>query len=70
MQKAVADRSKINLEEAKVFHRPIVTEILPFTAFYSAGEDQQQFCQRNPVRYYSYTMHLEGTNIRKEYGEI
>ena len=54
MQKAVADRSKINLERAKVFDRPIATEILPFTAFYSAGEDQQQFCQRNPVRYYSY----------------
>jgi len=53
-QKAIADRSKINLEEAKIFDRPIATEIVPYAAFYSAGEDQQQFCQRNPVRYYSY----------------
>ena len=54
MQKAIADRSKIILEAAKIFDRPIATEIVPYTAFYSAGEDQQQFCQRNPVRYYSY----------------
>jgi peptide methionine sulfoxide reductase msrA/msrB len=31
-----------------------VTEIVPFEAFYSAGDDQQQFCKTNPVRYYTY----------------
>lgn len=54
LQKWAADHSKKDLEEARLFDRQIVTEILPFTVFYSAGEDQQQFCQRNPVRYYSY----------------
>ncbi len=54
VQKSIADRSKRDLESAKIFDRPIVTEILPFSAFYSAGENQQQFCQKDPVRYYSY----------------
>jgi peptide methionine sulfoxide reductase msrA/msrB len=53
-QKAIAERSRKDLENAKVFNKPIVTDILPFTAFYSAGADQQQFCKKNPVHYYSY----------------
>jgi len=54
MQKTIADRSKKDLNEAKIFDRPVVTDIVHFSAFYSAGEDQQQFCQKSPVRYYSY----------------
>jgi peptide methionine sulfoxide reductase msrA/msrB len=54
VQREIADRSKQALEKASIFDKPIVTEILPYTAFYPAGADQQQFCKRNPVRYYSY----------------
>ena len=53
-QKAIVELSKKRLEDARIFDRPVVTEIVPFTVFYSAGEDQQQFCKKSPVRYYSY----------------
>jgi len=53
-QQSIAELSKKNLNNAGVFGRPIVTEIVPYTAFYSAGEDQQQYCKRSPARYYSY----------------
>jgi peptide methionine sulfoxide reductase msrA/msrB len=54
VQKTIAEQTKKDLDNAHIFDRPIVTEILPYTTFYSAGADQQQFCKRNPVRYYSY----------------
>jgi peptide methionine sulfoxide reductase msrA/msrB len=53
-QKAIAEKSKTDLENAHIFDRPVVTEILPYAAFSSAGEDQQQFCKKSPVRYYGY----------------
>lgn len=65
-QKALAEQSKKELEKTHIFDAPIVTEILPYTAFYSAGEDQQQFCKRNPVRYYSYRLGSGRDNYIKE----
>jgi peptide methionine sulfoxide reductase msrA/msrB len=53
-QKMIAEQSKKSLENAHIFDKPLATEVLPFTAFYSAGQDQQQYCKKNPVRYYSY----------------
>jgi peptide methionine sulfoxide reductase msrA/msrB len=53
-QKALAEQSKEALRKSGVFDKPIVTKIGAFTAFYAAEDYQQQFCRKNPVRYYSY----------------
>jgi peptide methionine sulfoxide reductase msrA/msrB len=53
-QKAIAEKSKLELDQSGIFDKPVVTKIEPFTIFYPAEEDQQQFCKKNPVRYYSY----------------
>lgn len=53
-QKAIADESKQQLDRSGIFDKPIVTKIEPLTVFYAVEADQQQFCKKNPVRYYSY----------------
>lgn len=50
-QRSIAEASKKELEQKKIFKKPIVTEILPFTVFYAAEGYHQQFCKRNPTRY-------------------
>jgi peptide methionine sulfoxide reductase msrA/msrB len=53
-QKKIAEGSKKELEKSGIFEKPIVTKIIPFAAFYPAEEHHQQFCKKNPVKYYSY----------------
>ena len=62
-QKKAAERSKKLLEEAKLFERPIVTEIVPAAEFYRAEEYHQQYLQKNPNGYCSH--HLESKKIRE-----
>src|ERR1700757_4080566 len=47
-QKRVAEAYLKQLEEAKVFHKPIVTEVVELKAFYPAEEYHQQFVRRHP----------------------
>jgi len=54
VQRGLAEKSKDALQKCGVFDKPIVTAIEPFAAFYAATPDQQQFCKKSPVRYYSY----------------
>ncbi len=53
-QKNLAEESKQQLDQSGIFDKPVVTKVEPFTVFYAVDEDQQQFCKKNPVRYYSY----------------
>ncbi len=55
-QAAAARRSQQRLEDAKVFERPIVTEILPAATFYRAEEYHQQYLQKNPGGYCSHPL--------------
>ncbi|MGH9574540.1 MAG: peptide-methionine (S)-S-oxide reductase MsrA [Candidatus Acidiferrales bacterium] len=47
-QQRIAQAYIKELTEAKVFPRPIVTEIVPFKAFYRAEEYHQDFLMHNP----------------------
>jgi len=47
-QKRVAEAYIKQLEEAKVFHKPIVTEVAELKGFFPAEEYHQHFVQRHP----------------------
>jgi peptide methionine sulfoxide reductase msrA/msrB len=53
-EKALAEKSKQELEKTKRFSAPIVTEIMEATKFYPAEEYHQDYYKKNPVRYNYY----------------
>jgi peptide methionine sulfoxide reductase msrA/msrB len=55
-QKRLAEASKQALANSGRFDKPIVTQILPATAFYEAEEYHQDFHKKNPLRYKMYRL--------------
>lgn len=53
-QKNLALKTKKLIEDAKIFKKPIATEILPFKNFYPAEDYHQEFHKKNPIRYCTY----------------
>jgi len=51
-QKRVAEAYIKQLDEAKVFHKPIVTQVTELKAFYPAEEYHQDFVKLNPAHPY------------------
>jgi peptide-methionine (S)-S-oxide reductase len=51
-QKKIAEAYIKQLDEAKVFRSPIVTQVVQFKEFYPAEEHHQNFCNRNPKNPY------------------
>jgi peptide-methionine (S)-S-oxide reductase len=47
-QKRIAEAYIKQLDDAKIFRAPIVTQVVPLKAFYPAEEHHQNFCNRNP----------------------
>lgn len=47
-QKRIAEAYIKQLNQAKVFHAPIVTQVVALKAFYPAEEHHQNYCSRNP----------------------
>lgn len=53
-QRRLAVEAKRRLVDSKRFTKPIVTEILAFTAFYPAEEYHQDYYKKNPEHYHRY----------------
>ncbi|MBN2349059.1 MAG: peptide-methionine (S)-S-oxide reductase MsrA [Bacteroidales bacterium] len=51
-QKEIAEVLKMNLEKAKIWDNPIVTEIVPFSKFYKAEDYHQEYYDNNPNQSY------------------
>jgi len=53
-QKRIAEESKAELEKSGRFTKPIATEIVPLTEFYTAEDYHQDYYSKNPLRYKMY----------------
>ena len=70
-QRIIAEASKKNLVESGIFDKPIATNITAFTVFYPAEDYHQQYCKKNPVRYYSYrSASGRDTFIKNIWGDV
>ena len=70
-QKRVAEAYLKQLEEAKVFHKPIVTEVVELKAFYPAEEYHQQFVRRHPDHPYVVVNALPKLDkLKKQFPEL
>jgi len=53
-QRQIAEKSKDDLNRSGKFNKPVVTDILKLSAFYSAEEYHQDYHKKNPLRYKYY----------------
>jgi peptide-methionine (S)-S-oxide reductase len=51
-QKASAEEVIEEIEEAKIWDNPIVTELTPLEAFFKAEEYHQEYIEQNPNQNY------------------
>jgi peptide-methionine (S)-S-oxide reductase len=62
-QKATAERVISELEHEKIWGKPIVTELTPFSTFYPAEAYHQEYFKRNP--YQGYCMAIIAPKVAK-----
>jgi peptide-methionine (S)-S-oxide reductase len=69
-QKRVAEAYITQLDAAKVFDRPIVTEVVPLDRFYEAEAYHQNYAARNPGQsYIAYTAAPKVKKVRTYYAD-
>jgi peptide-methionine (S)-S-oxide reductase len=64
-QKRIAEAYIEQLNGAKVFHAPIVTEVVSLTTFYPAEEHHQNYCNRHPTDRYVQEVAMPKVNAVK-----
>lgn len=70
-QKKVAESYIRQLEEAKIYGRPIVTQVVPLKGFYAAESYHQHYMQNNPTSpYIMYNDMPKLTALKKEFPEL
>jgi peptide-methionine (S)-S-oxide reductase len=70
-QKRVAEAYIQQLEAAKIFSRPIVTQVVPLQGFYRAEEYHQKFLDRNPdYPYIVYNDLPKLKHLKEEYPQL
>ena len=69
-QKRVAEAYIKQLDSAKLFDRPIVTEVVPLERFYEAEAYHQNYAARNPGQpYIAYTAAPKVKKVRQYYAD-
>ena len=53
-QQRIAEESRQLLARSGIFHKPILTQIAPFTVFYKAEDYHQAYHRKDPLRYTHY----------------
>jgi len=70
-QKRIAEAYIAQLEKAKVFPRPIVTQVVPLKAFYAAEAYHQDYAARHPDNpYIVYNDAPKVAHLRQEFPEL
>jgi peptide-methionine (S)-S-oxide reductase len=70
-QQRIAQAYVDQLTEARTFSRPIVTQIVPFTAFYRAEDYHQDYAVRNPDNLYIMVNDLpKVANLKKQFPDL
>ena len=67
-QKKIAEAYVSQLDQAKVFRTPIVTQVVELKAFYPAEAHHQNFCNRNPKN--SYVVNVALPKIEKAQKQV
>lgn len=62
-QRRIAEETIAELNAAKIWHAPIVTEVKPFTEFWRAEEYHQEYFAKNP--YQGYCMAVVAPKVMK-----
>lgn len=69
-QKKIAEEYVAELRASGKFTKPIATTLLPFSTFFEAEEEHQQYYKKNPLRYGMYkTGSGRSGFIKKTWGE-
>ena len=53
-QRQIAEESRQTLDRSGTFDKPVLTEIIPYTAFYQAEDYHQGYYKKDPLRYANY----------------
>ena len=70
-QKRIAEAYVKQLDQAKVFRAPIVTQVVELKTFYPAEEHHQNFCNRNPRNPYVVNVAMPKVEkVKKKHPEL